>query len=636
MFVVRIDGRVAADGDACLAAWRSEAGEADLAETACLPADGARALCFSPAPHPAPPAGRGLRSSDGRLLLFDGVLRHRGRLRAELGLDAAPRDDLALYAEAGRRWADEAPAHLHGDFAALSWDPATARLEAFTDHAGGRRLFYAQLPDGGLCLATHLPLLLATPGLDRRLDGLALGVVPLSLITPADTAFLAVEMLQGGRRLQFRPGSRAQPGRWWQPARPDPSARRPSAAEAAEAIAPLFEEVVAEHLDADGPVATMLSGGLDSTLVAGHAARRLLAEGRPLHAYTAVPHPGLVAASRPGWDASDWQPASLLAARYPNIRHVAVHAGTPCLIDSFRQWHQSGASPVRNSANCQWIDKMAADARDHGCRTLLGGGKGNATISVDGGADALNALLAAGALGELWQALRRAEASLPRQLVRMVRAAWRHGRPVANRALGGYAPIPASAIAAPVLAARRRALVPTIADIHASRTRVVQVGSVLVPDYRAIHGIEMRDPTADRRLVEALLQLPLTATVHDGHSRALARLLGAGVVPDEIRWRTRRGMQSPEQGGYFALHADRYREAWQQVSATALRELFDPVALGATLERLIAGQGQAGQGAFLHRILDVGLFLDHAAQRWGSTVVFDGERPSRPAGAPND
>lgn len=629
MFVIRLHGPAEADADASLAAWRAEARGCGLIETTVLPAAGALAACFALDVAPLPPVGCGRVDGDGRLWLFDGRLRQREPLRVALDLDRRPRDDLSLYVEAARRWAAEAPQHLHGDFAALAWDPATATLQACTDHAGGRRLFYAALSDGGFALATHLPLLLATPGLDRRLDGLALGLVPLALITPADTPFRAVEMLPGGHRLQRRPGTSPRRDCWWRPAGPDPALRRLPATEAAEAVAALFDEVIAEHLDADGPVATMLSGGLDSSLVAGYAARRLLAAGRSLHAYTAVPQPGLPLPPRAGWDASEWPLTAQLAARYPNVRHIAVHAGEPCLLDSFAAWHQSGASPVRNSANCQWIDTMAADARGHGCRTLLGGGKGNASISLDGGAAALNALLATGAFGELWRALRRDPASLPRQVVRMIRAAYRDGRAADNRALLGYAPIAPTAIADALLVARRRAVEPVHWDYHAARVRALGLGTVLTPDFRARHGIELRDPTADRRLVEALLRLPLTVTVHDGYPRALARLAGAGVVPDEIRWRTRRGQQSPEQAGYFGQHADRYREALRTALATPLRDWYAPAVLEASLEALIAGRAAPGLGPFLHRVLDVGLFLDHAARRWGAPADLAAERPSR-------
>lgn len=630
MFVICIFGAHGIDADTSLTAWRREAGVCGLTETATHSVPGAIAACFAGSMWAAEPPAQGRCDAAGRLYLFDGRLRHRSALQAALGLADASPDDPALYAAADTRWAAAAGNHLHGDYAALSWDSATATLRAVVDHACGLRLFYAATSDGGLCLATHLPLLLATPGVDRRLDGLALGIVPLALIAPRDTPFRAVELMPGGCTLQFRPGGRPQVSQWWQPAGPDPAARGLARLDLVEQLRAQFECAVAEHLDADMPMATMLSGGLDSTLVAGFAARRLQAEGRPLHAYTAVPHPGLPSPARPGWDASDWRPAGLLAARYPNIRHVAVHAGTPCLIDHFQRWHQMSASPVRNSANCQWIAAMAADAQRHGCRTLLGGGKGNATISIEHGDRAVLAHLADGALREVLVALRRADAPLPRQLLRLLRTALRPVRS-SRSPMDRYFPVPEGAIAGALLDARRRRVRDTVGCPEQTRLRTIATGTVLAPDYRALHGITLRDPTVDRPLVELLLQLPVSATLQDGYHRALARQIGAGVVPDAIRWRTRRGQQSPEQDGYFRLHAEQYRDAWRIVSATRVCEWFDRGALATAFDKLLAGTAAPGQGAFMHRILDVGLFLDHAARRWGVDADLADARLSRTA-----
>ena len=630
MFVIRIFGAQGIEAETALTAWRREAGVCGLTETATHSVPGAIAACFAGSMLAAEPAAQGRLDAAGRLHLFDGRLRYRAQLQTALGFADAPPDDPALYAAADTRWAAAAGNRLHGDYAALSWDPATATLRAVVDHACGQRLYYAATADGGLCLATHLPLLLATPGVDRQLDGLALGIVPLALIAPRDTPFRAVELMPGGCTLQFRPGGRPQLSQWWQPAGPDPAASARATVDLVEQLRAQFACAVDAHLDADTPMATMLSGGLDSTLVAGFAARRLQAEGRPLHAYTAVPHPGLSSPARPGWDVSDWRPAGLLAARYPNIRHVAVHAGTPCLIDHFRRWHQTSASPVRNSANCQWIAAMAADAQRHGCRTLLGGGKGNATISIEHGERAVLANLADGALREVAAALRRADAPLPRQLLRLLRTALspRRGAPSPMR---HYFPVPAAAIADALLEARKRRIRATAGTPEQARLRTIATGSVLAPDYRALHGITLRDPTVDRPLVELLLQLPVSATLQDGYHRALARQIGAGVVPDAIRWRTRRGQQSPEQDGYFRLHAEQYRDAWRIVSATRVCEWFDRGALATAFDKLLAGTAPPGQGAFMHRILDVGLFLDHAARRWGVDADLADTRPSRTA-----
>jgi hypothetical protein len=41
-------------------------------------------------------------------------------------------------------------------------------------------------------------------------------------------------------------------------------------------------------------------------------------------------------------------------------------------------------------------------------------------------------------------------------------------------------------------------------------------------------------------------------------------MLGAGRVPDSIRWRRTQGQQAPEEAALFALYPARYRAAWAE------------------------------------------------------------------------
>jgi hypothetical protein len=59
-------------------------------------------------------------------------------------------------------------------------------------------------------------------------------------------------------------------------------------------------------------------------------------------------------------------------------------------------------------------------------------------------------------------------------------------------------------------------------------------------------GVEERDPTVDRRVLEAALRQPEWVRRHDGVTRAVARGAMAGRLPPEIAWRTRRGEQLPD------------------------------------------------------------------------------------------
>jgi hypothetical protein len=59
-------------------------------------------------------------------------------------------------------------------------------------------------------------------------------------------------------------------------------------------------------------------------------------------------------------------------------------------------------------------------------------------------------------------------------------------------------------------------------------------------------GVEERDPTVDRRVVEAALRQPEWVRRHGGVNRAVARGAMADRLPPEISRRTRRGEQLPD------------------------------------------------------------------------------------------
>lgn len=555
-------------------------------------------------------------------LAFDGTLYHRAALRQALGEQAPPvtAGDAALFAAAVHCWGEDAPQHLDGHYSAVVWNAAERRFWACTDHNGQIPLLYARLRDGSWVFGTHLPVLLATPGLDTRLDGATLGLIPLAAMPSHRSAFKAIHTVPGGSVMRARLGEAPQTRRWWQP-RLGGSDDRRNVPEIAREMAERFRLAVAEYTGGEGPVAATLSGGLDSSLATGYAARQLLPQGRTLHAYTSIPHPGLPLPSFRLWDVSEWPLAAELAALYPNIQHRPVHAGTPCLVESFHQRHRQHATPVRNSANAQWFDAAVWDARDRGCTVLLTGQVGNQTVSVDAGPKALLSALRAGLWPKLAHELLREPRRLPRQLARMVKASLPRWRSLGHAFLDYY-PLPKAAIAPTLLRQRAEWVAQHFdTDDFGLRLKMVQTSSALSPQPRATDGVMLRDPTNERRLVEALLDLPLHATLHEGFARAQARLMGAGVVPDSIRWRTRRGAQSPEESAYFALHAAQYREAWQEVSGTFITDWFQPAEVSALLDRLIAGQGRAIEASFMHRILDIGLFGLYARQQWGSTLA---------------
>jgi len=69
--------------------------------------------------------------------------------------------------------------------------------------------------------------------------------------------------------------------------------------------------------------------------------------------------------------------------------------------------------------------------------------------------------------------------------------------------------------------------------------------------FRSRFGIETRDPTADLRVVEFCLAIPSTQSFRDGYSRALVRRAMKGYLPDQVRLRRTRGVQSADWVSWF-------------------------------------------------------------------------------------
>ena len=172
---------------------------------------------------------------------------------------------------------------LDGMYAFAIWDRARRRLLLVRDRFGEKPLFYAAR-GGELTFASELGALArglgADPPLDPRSIGafLTLGYVPGELCVRE-----GVRQLGPAHSLLWSAGG-ADPviERYWSLSDRPPARDAPVAALVAEA-AGAFADSVRRRLVADVPVGVLLSGGLDSTLVAAFAAR---ASSRPVRTFT--------------------------------------------------------------------------------------------------------------------------------------------------------------------------------------------------------------------------------------------------------------------------------------------------------------------------------------------------------------
>jgi asparagine synthase (glutamine-hydrolysing) len=175
-----------------------------------------------------------------------------------------------LYEEHG-----EALVHaLEGMYAFAIWDRRREHLLLARDRFGEKPLFYTER-GGELSFASELGALeRGLGGGPSPLDPLAISAfLTLGYVAGELSMFHGVRQLEPARTLTWSRDAR-QPRitRYWRMPDREPTAPIPVDV-AVEEVGATFERSVRSRLVADVPVGVLLSGGLDSTLVAAYAAR---------------------------------------------------------------------------------------------------------------------------------------------------------------------------------------------------------------------------------------------------------------------------------------------------------------------------------------------------------------------------
>jgi len=215
-----------------------------------------------------------LTNEDGTVhLIFNGEIYNFRQLRAELesrGHRFATRSDTEVIVHLYEEHGDDCVQQLRGMFAFALWDANRDRLLLARDRLGVKPLYYA-VPDGGdveLAFASELKSLFAVPGVSRELDLESLSSYLAYLYVPHPRT-----AVRGARRLPpahvlVAENGRIDVRRYWSLAAEGGTQADP------ERLWELLAESVELRLVADVPVGAFLSGGLDSSAVVAAMAER--------------------------------------------------------------------------------------------------------------------------------------------------------------------------------------------------------------------------------------------------------------------------------------------------------------------------------------------------------------------------
>jgi asparagine synthase (glutamine-hydrolysing) len=254
-------------------------------------------------------AAQPMSSADRSLsVVFNGAIYNFRRLRAELeklGFRFRSDSDTEVLLHGYRAWGMEPLVRrLRGMFAFGLWDDQAQKLFLARDRLGVKPLVYASR-NQSLAFASTVSAL-EQSGYARGIDDEAIvDFLRWGFVGDDRSIYRAVQKLPAATILEWRAG-RFRQYRYWQP--PSPAAApQLSFGDAVAEVERRLREAVALRLNADVPVAVLLSGGIDSSLICWAVADL----GADLTAYT-VGVPG------DPWDESA---QAALTARRLGIRH---------------------------------------------------------------------------------------------------------------------------------------------------------------------------------------------------------------------------------------------------------------------------------------------------------------------------
>jgi len=516
-------------------------------------------------------------------------LDNRDELVAELGLSPGLSDG-AICAHAWRTWGDAAPPHLFGDWSFAAWDAQARRLLIARDHFGNSAIYYHW--DGSrLTFGSSRKALFAWPHVPRRLNELRLAQHLATWITDgAATLHEGINRLPPGHVLTADAGG-ISVSRYWYPERVAALTFRRDE-DYVERFLELYDAAVRRRVRGAGVVATTLSAGLDSGSVTALAAREAARTGQRLVAFTARPR---FAPTAPSPFLLDEWPLAQACARHIGIEdHRPVVAARITPLEAMRRSLEAHDEPEYAAANLDWIHDILGSAREAGARILLTGQVGNGGVSWTGDRQAIAKLAVRGRMVAAATALRE-HASAAR--ISLARAAWRQlVRPLAALAPGAARRGPPdqgliNAAFAKRIGLRERmresaadAPNPRLLPPRDQRLRILlpeinPVGA-LWHESGAAYGLDVRDPTADVRLLEFCLAIPDAQFRLGGEERSLIKRAMAGLMPEAVLRNPRAGRQAAD--FTMRLHADR-AEVDAAVAAigasAAAREYLDLPAL---------------------------------------------------------
>jgi asparagine synthase (glutamine-hydrolysing) len=532
----------------------------------------------------------------GNLIVFNGEVYNFQDIRRELegqGHRFRSQTDTEVILKAYARYGLKCLHRLRGMFAFCLWDAQRQRLFLARDRLGIKPLYYYHTSDRflfssevrGLLASGLVPRQLSLAGLDSYL---ALGAVqdPLTMIEH-------VYALPAGHYGIWQDGKFTVHTYWKLPTQANEEWEHRPRRKIVEHLRELLEESIRLRLISDVPLGAFLSGGVDSSAIAS-----LMTRASPMP-------PQTVSIVFPEQEFSEAPYMRLIAQRFGSV-HREIVLTAEALLETLPEALAAMDQPTFDGINTYIVSKYT---RQGGLTVALSGVGGD---ELFGG---YPSFLWAPRLERLRQwvpgSVKYGAGALIQHALRHNDRARKLGRWFQDRELGNSAYFLVRELFSP---GDRRYLVPVLNSDVGQPNRAVLDESASLDNWNRVsalelshymrnvllrdtdnmsmaHGLEVRLPFLDHRLVEFMLSLPGDVKVAGNQPKALL-VEAIGDLPPEIMSRRKQGFTLP----FSMWLRDQLKEEVETVllgtvGAGAFREVLDQTAVHGTWRRFLSGKG---------------------------------------------
>ncbi len=484
----------------------------------------------------------------GLTFLWDGRVDNRTELIAELfetSHELDPITDLEIVIRGFSKWGEELPEKIIGDFALVVWNPVTKTIFAARDIVAGRKIHYARMGNT-VCIASEAQQILKHPKMSLKLREDVLFAWMSGGPGRAECIYDNIEALPNACTLRLTK-DQAVVWNYWD-INPDLKIRYKRTEEYASHLRDVLTEAVRCRLRTRSKsIGFCLSGGLDSTTVTALAETfcRSINLRQEAISYQFK--------SFPNCDETTLIESFLRI--HPEISHTYIDAEREGVMEYPMNPHSFEGPWVRNWPH---MATVFSRLKTKGVEVMLTGEGGDEVVG--GTLMAFQHRFWRGDLTALIDVIRVSRdynlplfkhlhqtllrPVIPDSVVHLVKRLL--GRPINSRP-----PLPTWIEAAEIgetgitIAPSRWKNFENL-DL-ARRFKHTTIFSSMIhstfADYEyngGSYGIESRHPFFDRRVMEFSLAVPVKLWAQKYYTRWLLRVAGAGILPDDVRWKRKK------------------------------------------------------------------------------------------------